>query len=77
MAYTDSFEFPDNVLNSALGRHDGRVYESLYKAATLSPLNRTDPFLGYEEHLKPHLDLEFIREKSQRQHVGSKVLARL
>jgi acyl-CoA oxidase len=64
---TDAFEFPDNVLNSALGRHDGKVYESLYAAAKLSPLNRQDPFPGYAEHLKPNLNLEFIKEKSQEQ----------
>ena len=27
----DAFEFPDNVLNSAIGRYDGRVYEALYE----------------------------------------------
>lgn len=32
----DAWEFPDNVLNSALGRHDGRVYESLYAGEGLS-----------------------------------------
>ena len=31
VALVDAFEFPDNVLNSAIGRHDGRVYESLYE----------------------------------------------
>ena len=33
VALVDAFEFPDNVLNSALGRHDGRVYEALYAGA--------------------------------------------
>jgi acyl-CoA oxidase len=75
IGYTDSFEFPDNVLNSALGRHDGKVYESLYLAAKQSPLNKQDPFLGYEEYLKPILDLDFIKEKSQlqRANVGPKL----
>ncbi len=26
MALTDAFEFPDNALNSAVGRYDGNVY---------------------------------------------------
>lgn len=70
VALTDAFEFPDNVLNSALGRHDGKVYEALYEAAKASPLNSQDPFPGYEEHLKPILDLDFIKEKSLLQRTG-------
>jgi len=61
----DAFEFSDNVLNSALGRHDGRVYESLYAGAKASPLNASDPFNGYEQHLRPHLDLDFIAEHAK------------
>lgn len=62
VALVDAFEFPDNVLSSALGRRDGRVYESLYAAAKASPLNARDPFEGYERVLRPHLDLEFLEE---------------
>jgi acyl-CoA oxidase len=36
---TDSFDFSDIILNSALGRSDGRVYEALYNAAKTSSLN--------------------------------------
>lgn len=70
VGYTDSFEFPDNVLNSALGRHDGKVYEALYQAAKQSPLNQKDPFYGYEEFLKPNLDLDFIKEHKLQQRAG-------
>jgi len=63
----DAFEFPDNVLNSALGRYDGNVYEALYAGAKASPLNESDPFEGYTEHLRPHLDLDFIAEKAKTQ----------
>jgi hypothetical protein len=31
VSLVDAFEFPDNVLNSAIGRYDGNIYESLYK----------------------------------------------
>ena len=62
VAITDSFEFPDNVLNSALGKHDGNVYESLYRAARANPLSKQDPFIGYDKVLRPHLDLDFIKE---------------
>merc|ERR1711968_35936 len=63
----DAFEFPDNVLNSALGRHDGNVYESLYAGAKASPMNAKDPFEGYDQHLRPHLDLDFIAEHAKMQ----------
>lgn len=36
---TDAFDIPDRVLNSALGRSDGRVYEALYESAKTSSLN--------------------------------------
>ena len=39
IALTDAFDFSDRVLNSALGRSDGRVYEALYHAAKNSALN--------------------------------------
>jgi hypothetical protein len=43
----------------------------LYAAAKLSPLNKTDPFPGFEEHLKPILDLDFVKEKAQMQRTGA------
>jgi len=61
---TDAFEFSDNVLNSALGRRDGKVYESLYAAAKNSSLNNKDPFDGYE-WLSKRLDKEFIAEHAK------------
>mmetsp|Transcript_9065 Transcript_9065/g.12148 ORF Transcript_9065/g.12148 Transcript_9065/m.12148 type:complete len:713 (+) Transcript_9065:72-2210(+) len=68
IAFTDAFEFTDNILNSALGRHDGRVYESLYAAAKASPLNKTDPFAGYK-FLEQVLDKDFLKEhKAQVRH---------
>lgn len=37
----DSFAIPDYLLDSALGRYDGKVYESLFhRAHELNPLNR-------------------------------------
>ena len=57
----DAFEFPDNVLGSTIGRADGNVYEALYEAATKSRLNRVQPFAGYRAHLRPHLDIDFLK----------------
>ena len=70
VALTDAFEFPDNTLNSALGRHDGDVYNALFNAAKASPLNKIDPFPGYAEHLRPHLDLDFIADQKTKQRQG-------
>ncbi|KAK0541787.1 hypothetical protein OC845_006895 [Tilletia horrida] len=39
VALVDSFAIPDYVLNSALGRSDGKVYESLFDFALREPLN--------------------------------------
>jgi len=37
----DAFALPDYLLDSALGRYDGRVYEDLFhRAHVLNPLNR-------------------------------------
>jgi len=59
---TDAFDIPDRVLNSAIGRSDGNVYEALFESAQRSILNQTDPFDGYKEYLRPHLDLELLKK---------------
>ena len=42
VALADAFDFPDEVLQSVLGRYDGWVYEHLYRWPQESPLNDTD-----------------------------------
>ncbi|RCH98271.1 hypothetical protein CU097_012978 [Rhizopus azygosporus] len=49
----DAFALPDYYLHSALGRYDGRVYETMTKMAELEPLNQTLVVDGYEENIKP------------------------
>eukprot|EP01006_Ploeotia_vitrea_P019254 TRINITY_DN51420_c0_g1_i1.p1 TRINITY_DN51420_c0_g1~~TRINITY_DN51420_c0_g1_i1.p1 ORF type:complete len:701 (-),score=71.89 TRINITY_DN51420_c0_g1_i1:243-2324(-) len=61
VALVDAFEFHDNVLASTLGSYDGKVYERLYKHAASSPMNKKDPFDGYE-YMRPLLDLDFLKE---------------
>ena len=64
VALVDAFDYPDRVLNSCLGAYDGNVYESLYDNARNSELNACEVFDGYEELLRPHLDLDFLRQRS-------------
>jgi len=61
VALVDAFDIPDRVLNSTIGRFDGNVYEALYNSVKKNPLNLNDPFDGYEENLRPYLDLEFLK----------------
>jgi flavocytochrome c len=60
VALVDAFDFPDRVLNSAIGRYDGNVYEALWESAQLSILNQRDPFLGYEV-MQPYLDRDLLK----------------
>lgn len=62
VALVDSFDIPDRVLCSTLGRYDGNVYEALYNAALKSDLNQTDPFKGYEKMVKPRMDTKFLKQ---------------
>lgn len=70
VALVDAFEFPDNVLMSALGRYDGMVYESLYAAARASPLNKEDPLPAFAQAMRPHLDLKFIAKNAKKVRSG-------
>lgn len=33
----------------------------MFKLAVESPLNKVDPFPGFDETLKPHLNIEFLK----------------
>jgi len=65
IALTDAFDLTDTALNSTIGRYDGNVYEALFESAKKATLNQVDPFVGYKEHLRPHLDLEFLQRKNK------------
>jgi len=64
VALVDAFDFPDRVLNSAIGRYDGNVYEALFESAKRSVLNQRDPFDGYNEYLRPFLDLQLLAKRN-------------
>ncbi|KAL5013238.1 hypothetical protein ScPMuIL_007508 [Solemya velum] len=55
VALVDSLDFSDTVLESALGRFDGNVYEALYEYAKNSPLNKTEVHETYHKYLKPFM----------------------
>jgi len=48
----DAWNIPDFVLNSCLGRYDGRYIEALYESTKFEPLNKTDVTEGYYKHLQ-------------------------
>ena len=65
IALTDAFDFPDRVLNSALGKEDGNVYEALLTEARASSLNtrpdgsrNTVP--SFVEALRPFVNTEVL-----------------
>ena len=51
----DGFDFHDDVLDSALGAYDGRVYERLFAEANKSPLNAEPVNESFHKYLKPFL----------------------
>ena len=46
MCLVDAFDYSDYVLNSALGRYDGNVYEDLFRWAQRSALNEKQVILA-------------------------------
>ncbi|KAL9961620.1 hypothetical protein ACROYT_G030602 [Oculina patagonica] len=53
VSLVDAFDYSDYVLNSALGRHDGNVYEDLFRWAQRSVLNKEQVQPGYYKYLRP------------------------
>lgn len=51
----DAWNFSDRRLNSALGRKDGNVYQTLYDWAQNEPLNKGGAERAYEQVLKATL----------------------
>lgn len=51
----DGFDFPDNVLCSALGAYDGQVYERIFAQAQKSPLNQEPVNKTFASVLRPFI----------------------
>ncbi|KAJ8736603.1 hypothetical protein PYW08_007259 [Mythimna loreyi] len=51
----DAFDLRDEILHSALGAYDGRVYERLMEEALKSPLNAEPVNQSFHKYLKPFM----------------------
>jgi hypothetical protein len=51
VALVDSWMMSDRLLNSALGRYDGRAYSALLNLARRSPLNESEVASAYHKSL--------------------------
>lgn len=51
----DAFDLRDEILHSALGAYDGRVYERLMEEAMKSPLNAEPVNQSFHKYLKPFM----------------------
>lgn len=82
VALTDAFDFSDTVLNSALGRYDGRVYEALYASARASNMNIASggelPSVGgggvpaFFDGVRKYLDSDFLAAHAQGDPTGGR-----
>ena len=79
VAIVDSFDFSDQYLNSALGRWDGNVYESLYRwANTNNPMNESQVAPGVERILLPLMkEGRRLAEEEQRKDKGQAIPSKL
>jgi len=75
----DAWNIPDFLLNSVLGRFDGRVYESLYEQCKREPLNAHDVSDGYYDHIQfiLHPEREYEPAKVQKRGDETDVEARV
>ncbi len=64
VALVDSFNISDFELNSAIGRHDGKAYETLLDWAKKDPFNQKDVPDGYEQYLRPLFKKEGVFKSS-------------
>ncbi|XP_025091952.1 peroxisomal acyl-coenzyme A oxidase 1-like [Pomacea canaliculata] len=59
VALVDAFDFPDAVLDSALGRWDGNVYEALYDYSLRSKLNEKQVLDAYHKYQRPFMESQW------------------
>lgn len=66
VALVDAFNFPDFLLNSTLGRADGRVYQALFEKAQQCPTNLRPEGNGFDEFLQPVIDKSIFTRPRER-----------
>ncbi|KAK7092005.1 hypothetical protein V1264_009616 [Littorina saxatilis] len=71
VSLVDALDFPDGVLDSALGRWDGQVYEALYDYSLRSKLNEKQVLDAYLKHQRPFMESQW------KKHAASAVTSRL
>lgn len=59
VALVDAFDFPDAVLDSALGRYDGQVYDALYDYSLRSKLNEKQVLDAYHKYQRPFMESQW------------------
>ncbi|KAK7092006.1 peroxisomal acyl-coenzyme A oxidase 1-like [Littorina saxatilis] len=71
VSLVDALDFPDGVLDSALGRWDGQVYEALYDYSLRSKLNEKQVLDAYHKYQRPFMESQW------KKHAASAVTSRL
>jgi acyl-CoA oxidase len=71
VALVDAFALPDYLLHSALGRADGKVYETMTSMAEREPANQADVYPAYNEAIRPVLDAAKARTEQRRARANS------
>jgi acyl-CoA oxidase len=51
----ECYELDDNIMLSAIGNYDGRVYERMLEWSRSTRLNQKDKLDGFDEYIKPML----------------------
>ncbi|XP_076456592.1 peroxisomal acyl-coenzyme A oxidase 1-like [Babylonia areolata] len=61
VALVDAFDFPDAVLDSALGRWDGQVYDALYDWSLNSAMNEKQVLDTYHRYQRPFMEAQWAK----------------
>ncbi|KAL8594946.1 hypothetical protein ACOMHN_038743 [Nucella lapillus] len=64
VALVDAFDFHDQVLDSALGRWDGQVYQALYDYSLNSTLNEKQVLDAYHKYQRPFMESQWAIGKT-------------
>lgn len=49
----EALDYPEGSINSIIGKTEGDIYESLYKAAAYNPFNSKDSIDSFDKYVKP------------------------